>query len=82
MAIDLTSTYWRLHEKRQLYADDGDFQIVKDTLSELRGYVNKKRLHEITTDSPKTLSHEHMLMEPVLSACARGTRHMLLEEVL
>ena len=50
----------------QTYADDDDFLIVKDALSELRGYVNKKRLHEITIDLPRRFSHEHMLMEPVL----------------
>ena len=50
----MRSTYLRLHQKRHTYAEDKNFQIVKDALSELRGYVNQKRLHQITTDPPKT----------------------------
>ena len=53
VATDVNSTYLRLHGKRHIYADDVDFLIVKNALSELRAYVNKKRLHEITTDPPK-----------------------------
>ena len=40
--------------KRDTYAEDKDFHIVTNALSELRGYVNKERLHEIITDPPKT----------------------------
>ena len=54
VATDVRSTYLRLHQKRHTYAEDKNFQIVKDALSELRGYVNKQRLHKITTDPPKT----------------------------
>jgi hypothetical protein len=54
VATDVSSTYLRLHAKRHIYAEDEDFRIVKDALSELRGYVNKKRLHKMTTDPPKT----------------------------
>ena len=54
VATDVRSTYLRLHAKRHIYADDQDFHIVKDTLSELRGYVNRTRLHKMTSDPPKT----------------------------
>ena len=54
VATDVRSTYLRLHQKRHTYAEDKNFQIVKDALSELRGFVNKKRLHDMTTDPPKT----------------------------
>ena len=53
VATDVRSTYFRLHQKRHTYAEDKNFQIVKDALSELCDYVNKKRLPEITTDPPK-----------------------------
>ena len=53
VATDVTSTYLRLHAKRHIYAQDKDFHIVKDVLSELRGYVNHKRLRKITTCSKK-----------------------------
>ena len=54
VATDVSSTYLRLHAKRHIYAGDEDFRIVKDALSQLRGFVNKKRLHDMTTDPPKT----------------------------
>ena len=54
VATDVRSTYLRLHQKRHTYAEDKNFQIVKDALSELRGYVNKKRLNKLTTNPPKT----------------------------
>ena len=54
VATDVRSTYLRLHQKRHTYAEDKNFQIVKDALSELRGYVNEKRLHKMTTDPPRT----------------------------
>ena len=53
VATDVRSTYFRLHAKRHIYAEDEEFRIVKDALSELRGFVNKKRLHKMTTDPPK-----------------------------
>ena len=57
VATDVTSTYLRLHAKRHIYGRDKDFGIVKDTLSELRGYVNRQRLSKITTCSkqPRTI---------------------------
>ena len=54
VATDVRSTYLRLHTKRDIYAEDKEFHIVKNTLSELRGYVNKDRLHKMITDPPKT----------------------------
>ena len=54
VATHVRTTYLRLHQKRHTYAEDKNFQIVKDALSELRGYVNEKRLRKITTDPPKT----------------------------
>ena len=54
VATDVRSTYLRLHQKRHTYAEDKNFQIVKDALSELRGYVNQKRLRKMTTDPPTT----------------------------
>ena len=54
VATDVSSTYLRLHAKRHIYAEDEDFRIVKDALSQLRGFVNQKRLHDMTTDPPKT----------------------------
>jgi hypothetical protein len=53
-ATDVRSTYFRLHAKRDTYAEDKDFHIVKNALSELRGHVTQKRLHKMTTDPPKT----------------------------
>ena len=53
VATDVSSTYLRLHAKRHIYAEDEDFRIVKDALSELRGSVHRKRLHKMTTDPPK-----------------------------
>ena len=54
VATDVSSTYLRLHAKRHIYAEDEDFRIVTNTLSQLRGFVNKKSLHDMTTDPPKT----------------------------
>ena len=54
VATDVISTYLRLHTKRDTYAEDKDFHIVTNALSELRGYVNERRLHKIITDPPKT----------------------------
>ena len=54
VATDVSSTYLRLHAKRHIYAEDEEFRSVKDALSELRGFVNQKRLHKMTTDPPKT----------------------------
>ena len=53
VATDVKSTYLRLHAKRHIYVDDEDFHIVKDALSELRGYVSKPRLRAMTKDPPK-----------------------------
>ena len=53
VATDVSSTYLRLHAKRYIYAEDEDFCVVKDALSELRGFVHKKRLNKMTTDPPK-----------------------------
>ena len=54
VATDVRSTYLRLHTKRDTYVEDKDFHIVTNALSELRGYVNKERLHRMITDPPKT----------------------------
>ena len=54
VATDVSSTYLRLHAKRHIYAEDEEFRIVKDALSELGGFVSKKRLRKMTTDPPKT----------------------------
>ena len=53
VATDVSSTYLRLHAKRDIYAGDEDFRIVKDALSELCGFVDRKRLHKMTTGPPK-----------------------------
>ena len=53
VATDVSSTYLRLHAKRHIYAEDEDFRIVKDALSELRGFVDRKRLRKMTTGPPK-----------------------------
>ena len=53
VATDVRSTYLLLHANKHIYADDKDFQIVKDTLSQLRGYVNQKQLRKLTTDPPR-----------------------------
>ena len=53
IATDVRSTYLRLHQKKHTYAEDKNFHIVKNALSQLRGYVNEKQLHKITTDPPK-----------------------------
>ena len=37
VATDVRSTYLHLHKKRHTYAEDKNFHIVKDALSELRG---------------------------------------------
>ena len=58
VAIDVESTYLRLRMKRDAQTEDKDFQIVKNTLSEFRGYINQRRLHHIITDpanTPKTI---------------------------
>ena len=58
VATDVSSTYLRLHAKRHIYAEDQDFHIVKDALSELRGYVTKARLTKLTShprNTPKTI---------------------------
>ena len=54
MAKGVRSTYLRLHAKRHIYAEDEDFHIVKNALSELRGYVNQTRLRTLKRDPPKT----------------------------
>ena len=54
VATDVSSTYLCLHAKRHIYAEDEDFRIVTNALSQLRGFVNKKSLHHMTTDPPKT----------------------------
>ncbi len=54
VATDVRSTYLRLQTKRDIYAKDTDFHIVKNALSELRGYVGEKRLRKMITDPPKT----------------------------
>ena len=41
VAAYVSSTYLRLHTKRHIYAEDEDFRIVKDALSQLRGFVNQ-----------------------------------------
>ncbi len=50
----MSSTYRRLHAKRHIHAEDKNFHIVKHALPELRGYVNKTRLHNMSTILPKT----------------------------
>ena len=58
VATDVSSTYLRLHAKRHMYAEDQDFHIVKDALSELRGYVSKAHLTKLTShprNTPKTI---------------------------
>ena len=58
MATDVRSTYLRLYAKRHLYAEDQDFHIIKDALSELRGYVSKAHLTKLTRhprNTPKTI---------------------------
>ena len=54
VATDVSSTYLCLHAKRHIYAEDEDFRIVTNALSQLRGFVNQKSLHDMTTDPPKT----------------------------
>ena len=54
VATDVSSTYLRLRAKSHIYAEDKEFRIVKDTLSELRGFVHETRLHKMTTDPRKT----------------------------
>ena len=54
VATDVSSTYLRLHAKKHIHAEDEDFRIVTNALSQLRGFVNKKSLHDMTTDPPKT----------------------------
>ena len=54
VATGVRSTYLLLHEKRHIYAEEENFHIVKNALSELRGYVNKQRLHKMTIYPPKT----------------------------
>ena len=54
VAIDVRSTYLRLRMKRDAQTEDKDFQIVKNTLSVLRGYVNYQRLQHLITDPAKT----------------------------
>ena len=54
MATDVSSTYLCLHAKKHIYAEDEDFRIVKNALSQLRGFVNKKSLHDMTTDPRNT----------------------------
>ncbi len=36
--------------------DDKDFHIIKDALSELRGYVTRKRLHDTCAWTPNKVS--------------------------
>ena len=54
VATDVRSTYFCLHVKRYMYAEDKDFNIVKNALSELRGYENRTRLRKMTKDPPKS----------------------------
>ena len=54
VATDVSSTYFRLHQKRHTYAEDKNFTIVLGALYELRGYVGKQRLRELTRDPRKT----------------------------
>ena len=54
VATDVRSTYFHLHKKRYTYAENKNFHIVINALSELRGYVSRTRLRKITTDPPKT----------------------------
>ena len=54
VATDVSSTYLRLHQKRHTYAEDKNFHIVLNALSELCGYVSKGRLRKLTTDPRKT----------------------------
>ena len=44
VATDVNSTYLRLHAKRHMYAEDKNFHIVKNALSECRGSVSQQRL--------------------------------------
>ena len=54
VAKDVSSTYRRLLQKRHTYAEDKNFHIVLNALSELCGYVSKGRLRKLTTDPRKT----------------------------
>ena len=54
VATDVRSTYLRLQMKRDTHAEDKDFNIVKDALSKLRGYVNQNELHKMITDPKNT----------------------------
>ena len=54
VATDVSSTYLRLRQKRHTYAEDKNFTIVLGALYELRGYVGKQRLRELTRDPRKT----------------------------
>ena len=53
VATDVSSTFLRLHAARENYAEDQDFLLVKDALSQLRGYMNREGLRRIMTDPPK-----------------------------
>ena len=53
VATDVSSTYLRLHTKRDTYAEDKNFRIVKNAVSLLRGHVNQRELTNMTTDPPK-----------------------------
>ena len=54
VATDVGSTYLLFQRKRGAHAGDKDFQIVRNALCVLRGYVDKRRLHDVITDPPKT----------------------------
>ena len=54
VATDGRSTCLLLRVKKHVYADDQDFHIVQAALSQLSGNVDKRQLHRMTTDPPRT----------------------------
>ena len=54
VATDVRSTYLRFHVNRNNHAENKDFHILKNILSELRGYVGQRRLLQLLKDPPKT----------------------------
>ena len=82
VATDVRSTYFHLHKKRHTYAEDKNFHIVKDALSELRGYVNQKRLHKMTTDPPKTPKTIRQYFKESSQQLLSTSRHLLLKRLV
>ena len=53
VATDVRSTYLLLHAKRHAHEEEEACQIVKHTLSVLRGNVHKERLKQLTSEPQK-----------------------------